>query len=427
MGRKPLLASALLSTPFSSVFSAPLTHDLPQPLQILTALNFLHSSSRTHNLVDFSAILVTENKNWRLGAFELSVPATNTDARAALAARKSDHKLRPDGCVVPVFDLDVRPAHDVVEYLDLVGVFYLVTNFSGTARTAYEGGSSDIKDRKLKQILTELLRPRRNIKYIEQVLKNEFFTVDPIVRIMQYFENIHLQEEAQKIAFFEQLPNELNAMPSSLHAQILPHCLDAAKFPALTGVCLPAIVRIGAKMVDAEEEKRQKELGERSGGTSTSEGFGSTTAEFKTPAADLYKEQIEPFILNCFKNNDRALRYRLLIATNEYATKVDRETVRGKIFADACAGFGDQNSSLREATIKAMVSLAPVLDPAVVQDRVAKSLMKCLKDVEPSIRTNTVICFGKIAPYMSSPGVVLRGAFGTALNVGRSSVETRRC
>ena len=51
--------------------------------------------------------------------------------------------------------------------------------------------------------------------------------------------------------------------------------------------------------------------------------------------------------------------------------------------------------------VQAAVLLAPKLSSATLNNQLLKSLAKCQLDEQPSIRTNTNICLGKIAGYLS--------------------------
>lgn len=136
-------------------------------------------------------------------------------------------------------------------------------------------------------------------------------------------------------------------------------------------------------------------------------------------SADRYREIIFPFIVKCFGSQDRGVRYRLLGALGDFVEHLDESTAASKIFPELCNGFHDQNNAIREASIKALVPLCASgkLPKALVQDKVAKILLRCLGDREAALRTNACICFGKIAPNMENPSPVLTQAFAHALKV----------
>ena len=65
---------------------------------------------------------------------------------------------------------------------------------------------------------------------------------------MKYLENFHIKDQAEKLRFFEMLPNEIEFLPDELYAQILKHLLGAADFPEFTWATVPSIMKIAYRM-----------------------------------------------------------------------------------------------------------------------------------------------------------------------------------
>lgn len=66
-------------------------------------------------------------------------------------------------------------------------------------------------------------------------------------------------------------------------------------------------------------------------------------------------------------------------------------------------GFLDTNPSVRESTVKAMVSIAEKLNYNNLNTDLMKYLARLQgSDEQPGIRTNTTICLGKIGCYIDS-------------------------
>ena len=76
--------------------------------------------------------------------------------------------------------------------------------------------------------------------------------------------------------------------------------------------------------------------------------------------------------------------------------------VNESLFSNVAMGFVDTSPALRELTVKSMVTLAPKLKPASMQ-QVMRAFAKLQMDEEAAIRTNTTICLGKIAAPEPSP------------------------
>ena len=60
-------------------------------------------------------------------------------------------------------------------------------------------------------------------------------------------------------------------------------------------------------------------------------------------------------------------------------------------------GFSDKTPAIREVSIKCLVPLCEKLNKTTIKESVSKILFKSLNDPEAALRTNSVICFGKIA------------------------------
>lgn len=55
-----------------------------------------------------------------------------------------------------------------------------------------------------------------------------------------------------------------------------------------------------------------------------------------------------------------------------YITKLDKRTVDKDVFPLVVTGFGDTSTTMREATVKSAVHLAPVISYSNLHDRLIK-------------------------------------------------------
>lgn len=80
-------------------------------------------------------------------------------------------------------------------------------------------------------------------------------------------------------------------------------------------------------------------------------------------------------------------------------------------------GFADTVAVIREATVKAVPLLAPKLSDRILNNEMLRLLAKMQTDPEPSIRTNTCILLGRIAPLLgpNTKKKVLVPAFARSL------------
>jgi SCY1-like protein 1 len=83
-------------------------------------------------------------------------------------------------------------------------------------------------------------------------------------------------------------------------------------------------------------------------------------------------------------------------------------------------GFADTVPIIREATIQSLPLIAPKLSDRLLNNDLLRLLAKSQLDPEPSIRTNTCILLGRLAPLLgpNTKRKVLVPAFGRALKDG---------
>ncbi|CAH1393904.1 unnamed protein product [Nezara viridula] len=156
-------------------------------------------------------------------------------------------------------------------------------------------------------------------------------------------------------------------------------------------------------------------------------GFDSESSAYLVPIVakiptlateEKLKSDIEQFLVLLFSSNDRATRLSLLMNIEEFINVISKKSVND-IFPYFSAGFLDSNPKIRGETVKAMVSIAPLLSKKNLNDESMRLLLQIqAKDAEAHIRTNATICLGKIA-YSLQPTTrkkVLLNAFLFALH-----------
>lgn len=118
----------------------------------------------------------------------------------------------------------------------------------------------------------------------------------------------------------------------------------------------------------------------------------------------LSKEECSKQISSSFKIlfnvNDRAVRGTLLQKAPFIEQTFDDETLNTGVFEPMCSGFSDSSPALRELTLKATLVLVPHLTHPNLE-KLSRYLVRLQGDQESSIRTNTVIFFSKLAPYLT--------------------------
>lgn len=82
------------------------------------------------------------------------------------------------------------------------------------------------------------------------------------------------------------------------------------------------------------------------------------------------------------------------------AESFDKNTLNEAVFEPMCSGFSDSSAALRELTLKATAALVPHLTHPNLE-KLSRYLVRLQSDPESSIRTNTVIFFSKLAPFLT--------------------------
>eukprot|EP00971_Amphidinium_carterae_P072385 1431838-Amphidinium_carterae.1 len=95
---------------------------------------------------------------------------------------------------------------------------------------------------------------------------------------------------------------------------------------------------------------------------------------------------------------------------------LDDVMINEKIFPECVNGFTDSSGPIREATVKSLVFFVPRLKAKTVEGRIVKLLLKTMTDPEASIRTNSVICCGRVSA--SLPKDIANQTLGQALGIG---------
>lgn len=84
-----------------------------------------------------------------------------------------------------------------------------------------------------------------------------------------------------------------------------------------------------------------------------------------------------------------------------FITKLEKPAINDKIFPEIANGFNDGAPVIREATVKALIHIAPMLNERTLNNDVLRHLAKVQGDEEPAIRANAIVCLGKIASMLN--------------------------
>lgn len=341
--------------------------------QVFDALGFLHQSGFTHGLVGPGSVFVTPSGDYRLGSFDLC--CKDADASSLLALWR---RIGPGVISWPEPPGHLQDGGTPTCGVDLWGAAVLLAYVYASAKTRTAGHSCRLDmshatqdlPKEFQRPFAELSRPGplRGKMPIVELLQSPVFLNSSTVCLMQFLTNVSIKSDTEKDQFFDGLPALLDSVPISLQRkQVLPQLLEAQKFagPAAAQV-LPAILKIGTKLNDEE-----------------------------------FRAKVAPLVCQLFAMPDRAVRFRLLSSLGEMVDHLDTHMINDKIFPECVNGFTDSNGPIREATVKALIHFIPKLNVKTVEGRVLKLLVKLMQDPEQSIRTNAIICCGRISSHLS--------------------------
>lgn len=107
----------------------------------------------------------------------------------------------------------------------------------------------------------------------------------------------------------------------------------------------------------------------------------------------------------------------LLDGLAEFADKLDKNVVVNKVWPHLQTGFTDTVAVIREATVRSIILISGKLSDRILNNDLLRHLAKAQLDPEPSIRTNTCILIGRLAPTLgpNTKGKVLVPAFSRAI------------
>ncbi|ORY26676.1 armadillo-type protein [Naematelia encephala] len=364
---------------------------------IATATAFLNSPplSLHHSYLIPSAIFVTPALEWRLAGFDLLT--TRDDTTGVLwglggvapgnVGEMCGPEVRKSGWGVL---RDTDPAQSDTYVLAML-LFMLYNPHSPlpSLNTQPSPTSSGSLPRALFPLWKRMLNPNPRTRlatsaFVAEATQTGFWSSNPLASLVQGLDGFELLSEGDKLSLLRTIKDGVASIPQPfLLYRVLPSLLHSLSLPtAPSGAMLPLVLELG-KLVSPSD-------------------YGKLVIE---PVVKLYASQ------------DRGTRMALLDGLSEYSDKMDNRTVSEKVWPHLITGFADTVPIIREATVKAVYPLASKLTDRILNNDLLRLLAKMQTDVEPSIRTNTCILIGRLAPMLgqNTKKKVLVPAFARSL------------
>ncbi|RUS19428.1 LOW QUALITY PROTEIN: hypothetical protein BC937DRAFT_87501 [Endogone sp. FLAS-F59071] len=341
--------------------------------KVANAIKFLNTDcSLVHGNVRLSSIFATKAGEWKLGGFELlgspkeegAVILTfgglvpDSSKYASPETRKSGWSIIKD---IPIHSTDAW-LYACLIYESYNGSFTSSDQLTTRKEiptnmfTAYKG------------LLAPGPASRTDLnKFLEQGTRASGFFQTDFLQVNLFLENLSIKEQKEKEGFYRKLDSVIEHFPMEFcKNKILPELLNAFEYGSGGAKVLSPIVKIGAHLTDEE-----------------------------------YERTITASIVKMFASPDRTVRLSLLENLPSFVDHLGNKAVNDKIFPNVATGFTDGAPIVREQTVKAILLLIPKLSERIINYDLLRYLAKLQVDEEPGIRTNTTICLGKIARYLS--------------------------
>ncbi|KAK8853130.1 hypothetical protein IAR55_003831 [Kwoniella newhampshirensis] len=366
---------------------------------ISTALAFLNSPplSQHHSYIIPSTIFITPSLEWRLGGFDLLTGRDDSAGvlwgLAGVAPGDVGQRCAPEvqkGGWVTLRDTD--PAQSDTYILALL-LFSLYNPLSPLPSLTSQPSpsSSGALPKALFPLWKRMLNPNSRtrlstISFVDEATTSGFWANNPLVNLVDGLENFELKSEGDKLGLLRIIKDTASAgtlpPPFTIH-RVLPSLLHSLSLPtAPSSAMLPLVLELG-KLV---------------------------------PPTEYPKIVLEP-VIKLYSSPDRGTRMALLDGLGDYADKMDAKMVSEKVWPNLITGFADTVPVIREATVKAVFPLASKLSDRILNNDLLRLLAKMQMDTEPSIRTNTCILLGRLAPILgpNTKKKVLVPAFARSL------------
>ncbi|KAF9432213.1 hypothetical protein BGZ76_011118 [Entomortierella beljakovae] len=365
-------------------------------LKFLTVdASFIHGNIRT------SSIFITKSGEWKVGGFEL-LSSLKEDQPAILTFAglipDSNRYAPPE---VRKKSWNVVKEHELWSTDTWHYACLIYEAFNGTFTTPEQLATPGKIPADIAPFYKNLLRPDPKSRpsvgdFLDKGLQAKGFFQSDLIQVVLFLENFSVKEPLQRDAFLRKLDLQIDRFPQEFcRYKILPDLVHALEYGSGGAKVLSPIIKIGSTLDDQD-----------------------------------YDHLIGSVLVKMFSSTDRSIRLSLLENLGGFIERINKKIVNDKIFpsmvrpprkpddgAHRALGFTDTAPIIREWTVKSVLLIIGKLSDKVINYDLLRYLGKLQTDEEPGIRTNTVICLGKIAKYLNdtTKGKILVPAFTRSL------------
>ena len=355
---------------------------------LVSALGFLHNTAKlAHGAVCPHSVYVTPAGDFRLFNYSLLTTVGVPGGAAGCGGPTAHFRYFERGVTPTEYRSPERMegrwdeiSTSAVHGIDSYGLGVLIGQVYGHPG-AGTGGKIPLKLQKaVSRLVSNKLRMRPRVV---PLLKCPVFDT-PYVHAQEFLDNMAVAPEEEKIRFIQSLPDLLGR--GVLGRDVAVHKV----LPVLVGAVTTIAAQEGSM---AQDVNRRTVL-------ATVPPLFCIVETHLASDADECRVTLTPIVQLLFQINDRGVRGSLLSRVTFFSQHLDKAVLNSAVFEPMCSGFSDSSKALRELTLKASISLVSYLNLANL-DKLVRYLIRLQNDPEPSIRTNTAIFVGKVAPNLS--------------------------
>ena len=363
---------------------------------LIEALVFLHNQAKlSHGNVCPDSIYVTPGGDFKLGGFDLVTPTSEEQGGLSLHFRTYDSAgVCPDDYRSPERIAQRYDSMSGVNYpvhsMDCYSLAILIEYIYSHPNAGTGGKVPQMLQKALVRMKNEgpKLRPR-----LQPLLKCPVFD-NIYVKTQLFLDEAMAKPVEERIAFLQSCGDLLTRgvlEERSAVYKLLPLLIMILKSNA------------GNEQAMSQEVNRRQVLAVVPLLFQVAEMYLTETKESgdsSTSKESPFQLHIAPLIPSLFGINDRGVRGAILQKISLLESQLDKNTLNSKVFDPMCSGFTDSSGPLRELTLKSTIVLVPKLNAASLE-KLVRYLVRLQSDPEASIRTNTIIFVGKVAPSLS--------------------------
>jgi len=335
--------------------------------QVTRGISFLNNDAKLkHNNIHSASVFVNKAGDWKISGLEYVCTAQQVSPNNKLMPSLDKYQ--------PPESKDLSKQQFSTDWSsDIWGLGCLIWEvFNGTLRNMDQLGKIGDIHKLLVAVYKDCVaanpqkRPNPNDLIAKLRRTGEYFK-NELIDILLFLEEIQVKEDPEKSRFFSSLSSQLDTCPDIVaRSKILPQLINAFEFGNAGSSILAPVFKIG-KTLESKE----------------------------------YQEKVVPCLVKLFSSNDRNARFKLLSQIENFVEHLSDKVVNDQVFPKIESGFLDSEPLIREKTVISMIHLAPKLNYSNLDEIVImKHFTRLVRDEQGGIRTNTIVCLGKIAQYL---------------------------